>query len=208
MAARIQSFFAELRRRHVIRTTGVYIVAIWLLSQGIADLFPAFGLPDWTIRAAVVLGILGIPVVAILAWVFDITPKGVERDAGFGYDDTLITTDLVGGTLSPPVSLVATWVDESDEPRRRRFAHPFVIGREGDIALLDKRVSRRHAQVFYADGAWRVRDLDSANGTFMDGEPVAEAALPADGFLRFHRRGPTLRLQIDQEDDDTTVSDH
>lgn len=202
-ARRLHRFFAELRRRHVFRTTGVYIVAVWLLSQGVADLFPAFGLPDWTVRAFVVLGILGVPVVVFLAWAFDITPKGVQRDPGADYalDDTLITSDFgEAAELSPPYTVLASWTDEEDEERRRRFAHPFTLGREGDIAFSDKRVSRRHAQVSFHDGAWRVKDLDSANGTYLGGERIQEAALADSHEIRLHRRGPRIRLEIQAAD--------
>ena len=56
--ARLSKILAELARRKVVRVTGAYIVAMWLLAQGVADLFPAFGLPDWAVRAFVVGGIL------------------------------------------------------------------------------------------------------------------------------------------------------
>src|SRR4051812_24592514 len=37
----------------------------------------------------------------------------------------------------------------------------------------DERLSRAHAQItFTRDGRWRVRDLDSRNGTFVDGQRV------------------------------------
>ena len=57
----------ELSRRRVIRTVAAYVVIIWALSQGAADLFPAFGLPEWSLRAFVIGGVIGIPIVALLA---------------------------------------------------------------------------------------------------------------------------------------------
>jgi pSer/pThr/pTyr-binding forkhead associated (FHA) protein len=115
----------------------------------------------------------------------------------------LITSDLADSiALSPPVHVVASWVDEADEPRKRRFAHPFTIGRDGDIALMDKRVSRRHAQVLFTNGAWTVKDLESANGTFLDGERVTEAPIPQSSTLRFHQRGPKVRLRIEDPQTD------
>ncbi len=57
-----------------------------------------------------------------------------------------------------------------------------VIGRlHGcDVCLADANVSRRHAELAAAGGTWSVRDLDSTNGTFVNGKPVAETPL-ADG---------------------------
>jgi transcriptional regulator with AAA-type ATPase domain len=53
------------------------------------------------------------------------------------------------------------------------------IGRVGDVEVLlqDDAVSRTHAEVVYADGAWRIADLGSKNGVFVDGARVASAEL-------------------------------
>ncbi len=40
------------------------------------------------------------------------------------------------------------------------------------VVLKDELCSREHAEVFYADGRWRLRDLDSLNGTRVNGEPL------------------------------------
>jgi pSer/pThr/pTyr-binding forkhead associated (FHA) protein len=48
-----------------------------------------------------------------------------------------------------------------------------VIGREGDIAVADGRVSRRHAQVTNEGGVLTVEDLGSTNGTKVDGSPLS-----------------------------------
>jgi Predicted integral membrane protein len=51
------------------------------LSQGIAQVFPVFDIPNWIIRALVVLTIAGLPVALVLAWMFEITPQGIKRTA-------------------------------------------------------------------------------------------------------------------------------
>lgn len=43
----------------------------------------------------------------------------------------------------------------------------FIIGREGHIYINDKSVSRKHAEIKLIDGKIRMRDLDSANGTYV-----------------------------------------
>lgn len=52
------------------------------------------------------------------------------------------------------------------EPR-----HPLIIGRasSNEIPIADERSSRRHAEIYFDDGTWKVRDLGSRNGTFVDG---------------------------------------
>lgn len=60
-----------------------------------------------------------------------------------------------------------------------RLQKPFVIGRslENDIVLpsetkIDKLVSRRHAEIFYDNGQYWVKDLDTADKTYLNGETL------------------------------------
>ncbi len=50
-------------------------------------------------------------------------------------------------------------------------------GARADLRLSDPRVSRRHAALLPDGSGWRVRDLDSTNGTCLNGRPVREAPL-------------------------------
>lgn len=47
-----------------------------------------------------------------------------------------------------------------------------AVGREGDLALADPRVSRRHASVRNDNGEISVEDLGSTNGVKVDGRPA------------------------------------
>jgi adenylate cyclase len=57
-----------------------------------------------------------------------------------------------------------------------------VVGRQPacDLVIDDPSVSRRHAKLSVIGGTCRLKDLESRNGTFVDGEPVTEVEL-ADG---------------------------
>jgi len=76
---KLGSFFAELKRRNVYKVAVAYIVAGWALSQGIAQVFPVFDVPNWAIRSIVLLIILGFPIAVVFAWFFEITPEGIKR---------------------------------------------------------------------------------------------------------------------------------
>jgi len=54
-----------------------------------------------------------------------------------------------------------------------------VLGRVqgADMVIRDARASRRHAELAPEDGGLRLRDLGSANGTLVDGEPARERVL-------------------------------
>ena len=55
---------------------------------------------------------------------------------------------------------------------------PLVVGRKrGDLLLDDPLVSGRHAQIQFVDGSWVLRDLESTNGTMVDGRLVREVTL-------------------------------
>src|ERR1700738_5272959 len=74
-----RGFFEELKRRNVYKVAVAYIVAGWALSQGIAQVFPVFDIPNWVIRLIVLLIIIGLPIALVLAWMFELTPEGLKR---------------------------------------------------------------------------------------------------------------------------------
>src|SRR5712692_594243 len=55
----------------------------------------------------------------------------------------------------------------------------FTIGRQGDndINLEDDLVSRRHCSIQLLDGRVVLRDLESKNGTLVNGEAISEKVL-------------------------------
>lgn len=59
---------------------------------------------------------------------------------------------------------------------------PLVVGRasSNEIPVGDERSSRRHAEIFFEDG-WKVRDLGSRNGTFVDGVRLTQPVLLTPG---------------------------
>lgn len=61
------------------------------------------------------------------------------------------------------------------------------IGRSSDcdISLSAAHLSRRHAQLQVVDGLLFVKDLGSANGTFLNGKQVVEARVKRGDELRF-----------------------
>ena len=76
---KIDNFFAELKRRNVYKVAVAYIIASWALSQGIAQVFPVFDVPNWVIRLIVLFIIIGLPIALVLAWMFELTPQGIMR---------------------------------------------------------------------------------------------------------------------------------
>jgi signal transduction histidine kinase len=78
----------------------------------------------------------------------------------------------------------------------RRFdlrTKPMALGRDGSnaIRLHDNEVSRRHAEVRPHNDSYRIVDLGSANGTYLNGEPVDQAPLRSGDQVRL---GQTVML--------------
>ncbi len=75
----IRQFFFQLRRRKVIRVTVAYCIIAWVLIEVSSVILPTLLVPQWVLRLVVIIALLGIVPTVILAWVFDLTPQGIER---------------------------------------------------------------------------------------------------------------------------------
>jgi TolB-like protein len=84
-------FFAELKRRNVIRVAGVYIVVGWILVQVATALEESLGLPSWFDGTIVALLLIGLPVALIFAWAFELTPEGVVRTEAVPAGESITT---------------------------------------------------------------------------------------------------------------------
>ena len=62
-----------------------------------------------------------------------------------------------------------------------------IVGRSPDCGLIlnldDAKVSRHHARIFFADGAWQIKDLDSSNGTLVNGREIKSVRLIAEDVI-------------------------
>lgn len=100
-----------------------------------------------------------------------------------------------------PIVLVK--VNNSRMPENgQRFAGSFLIGRgsECELRITEACVSRRHLQVTFDGERWWLNDLESANGTFMDGVRIEKEPLPDRAEIGLGREGPVLTLTVERED--------
>lgn len=85
-------------------------------------------------------------------------------------------------------AMMALWIQFPREPKERVFllTKPLVAGREApaDIVIADAGMSRRHLEFSISAGGVHVRDLGSSNGSFLNGQQVAEADLHQGDRLR------------------------
>ena len=80
---------AELRRRNVFRMMGLYLVGAWLITQVAGTLIPMFEAPAWISRSVVILLAIGFVPALVFAWVFELTPQGLKRDAEVAPEESI-----------------------------------------------------------------------------------------------------------------------
>ena len=107
----------------------------------------------------------------------------------FGDEDTAAHTQIVETRQSLHVRRVrlkvqtgpATGREFATDKERIRIGNARVpAGRDGsgnDVALDDKKVSRLHAEIALTEKGWLLTDLDSTNGTWLDGRRIERAYL-------------------------------
>ena len=78
--SRVRRMARELRQRKVCRVAITYVLVMWLNLQIGDIMFPLLGFPEWTLEFVMLIGIMGFPVVLILAWTFQITATGIVVD--------------------------------------------------------------------------------------------------------------------------------
>jgi TolB-like protein len=84
-----RSFFAELKRRNVLRAAALYIGAAWALSQGVAQILPVFDFPNWVVRWFVIAAIIGFPFAMLFSWFYEWTPHGIVRESEITPDQSI-----------------------------------------------------------------------------------------------------------------------
>ena len=71
---------------------------------------------------------------------------------------------------APAASLVVQAGDQTHV-----FHAEFTAGRQGKLAVSDEHASSHHARFQFAHGFWYVEDLDSTNGTYLNGRRMYNA---------------------------------
>jgi TolB-like protein/Flp pilus assembly protein TadD len=139
----MSDFFEEVRRRKVYRVAAAYIIAAGFIIQIGSAVFPAWELPNWTLRLVVVLLLAGFPVALILAWAYDVTPQGIQATPtppGTHRRRNIITLTAIGLAISAVAGF---------------FLFPRASGRsvEKSIAVLPfQSLSDEKENAYFADG--------------------------------------------------------
>ena len=77
--SKLSQFWQELKRRRVVHVTTVYASATFVLIELVNNLSEPLSLPPRLSTIVVVVLAVGFPLAIILAWIYDLTPDGVEK---------------------------------------------------------------------------------------------------------------------------------
>ena len=190
----MSGFFKELQRRKVYRVAAAYIIAAGFIIQIGSAVFPAWDLPNWTLRLVVVLLLAGFPIALILAWAYDVTPQGIRATSTTSVAGTdrrrnlimLIATGAVvsaaaGFFLLPRASArkieksiaVLPFQNLSDEKENAYFADGMQddiltnLSKIGDLKVI----SRMSVTSYRGTGARNAREIGKTLGvaTLLEG---------------------------------------
>jgi TolB-like protein/Flp pilus assembly protein TadD len=74
-----KKYIAELKRRNVFRSAITYLLVAWLVAQVADIVLPTFDAPNNFMKTLIFILIIGFPIILVLAWVYELSPKGIKK---------------------------------------------------------------------------------------------------------------------------------
>ena len=76
----MRDIFQELARRNVFRVGIAYLIVAWTFAQVAELALDSFDVSSWVMQSLLIVLLVGLPVTVVLAWIYEITPEGVQKD--------------------------------------------------------------------------------------------------------------------------------
>lgn len=152
--------FQEMRRRKLFRVAAGYAVVAWLLVEVASVVLPTFEAPDWILQVFTFLMILGFPVALILAWAYELTPEGLQRDpstvgANVNQQECVDATTETAKTIA-----VLPFVNMSDDEKNRYFCDGITEEITSKLARLGQlRVAARTSAARFRNADMDIREI-------------------------------------------------
>jgi len=138
-------FFEEVKRRKVYRVAVAYVIAAGGIIQLASAAFPAWELPNWSLRLVIVLLLIGFPIALILAWAFDVTSQGIKATPSVAAPGSHLRRNVV--------MLVATGIIISAAAGFFLLPHASARKIDKSIAVLPfENLSDDKENAYFADG--------------------------------------------------------
>lgn len=189
---RLAGLMRQLRERKVCRAAAAYAILSWVILQLGEIVFPALGLPDWTLTLIVLVAVGFFPVAMVLAWVLQWTENGLVVDVPVGGNTSghsrvetilnvalllaaiVLAAELVIAETSTGIRIAGSPATESSAPRIAIL--PFTAaGTEVDVRLFERLlrhelvIEREHGLQVVAAVSAQAADADPALNWLIDG---------------------------------------
>ena len=137
-----------------------------------------------------------------LIWFFVfLVVSAARRDLGLGknYRAVPVEASAEATHITPPPSRPSQLIITEGAQAGAMMQlgdHPITIGRANDIevSLQDDYASGRHARLFPQGSRWFLEDLNSTNGTYVNGERLTRAT-PIEPGVEVRVGGTTMQLR-------------
>jgi TolB-like protein len=153
--------FNELKRRNVFRVAVAYLVAAWLVLQVAQLVLEAIEAPSWVIQVFLLVFALGLPLVLLFSWAYELTPEGLKREKDV--DRSRSVTHQTGQklnqiTIGMVIALVVfiaadrTLFSDRTAPAPMPEVSETVVGDKSVAVLAFDDLSPEGDQEYFADG--------------------------------------------------------
>ncbi|MFO7934509.1 MAG: hypothetical protein R6U78_10545 [Bacteroidales bacterium] len=94
--SKVEKFWQEIKRRNVVRRNTVYAASAFVILELVSIIQEPLGLPEWTLKAVIILLSAGFILSVIFSWLFNVNNEGelvrVRPEPAAGQEDTSVRT--------------------------------------------------------------------------------------------------------------------
>ncbi len=121
------NFFAELKRRNVIRVGIAYVMVAWLIMQFADVVLNNIEAPGWVFQVIMLVLAIGLPLVLVFAWAFEMTPDGIKKEKDIDRSQSIAprTGKKLNNTILVLMALAIAYLlfDKFSAPAQRGTDH-------------------------------------------------------------------------------------
>jgi len=181
------SLYAELKRRNVLKVSMAYLALGWLVVEVANTVTPLLNLPGWLPAVVLWIGIIGLPLVVVFAWIYELTPEGLKRESEVAQANHSVRRTarwldyVIFGLLAMAVVMFAVHrfgPGHETAPRSTETAPAIQFDQRPAIAVLPfDNLSSDPEQAYFADGlaedlitrlsSWRAFPVIARNSSFQ-----------------------------------------
>ncbi|NGX17146.1 tetratricopeptide repeat protein [Wenzhouxiangella sp. XN24] len=188
------SFFAELKRRNVIRVGLAYVVAAWVVIQVMEIAADAFEAPAWVLKLVVTMFVIGLLPALVFSWVYELTPEGLKRESEVRPEESAVAHTAKKLNLAVIVLLLAAmgmfladrFMSSRSEPPAMASQPPGVASQRPAVASQPPAVASPQPPATTVSASGEPATRAASPGAVADSLP--EDAVPVVAVLPFAAR--------------------